>query len=103
MSQVNDVKSLDELIATLGGADASTLSEGPCELLLEHLQAARRGLLGSMAGEYRASLNFAKECLSCITDKGVRTEAKKILQGLLSANSATGMNPAILARTPRAI
>lgn len=84
MPQDDDLKSLDRLIAGLGGADYGTRSRGPCELLLEHLQAARRDLLGSRSGEYRASLRDAEESSVCIIDKSVRTETKKVLQGLLA-------------------
>jgi hypothetical protein len=56
MPQDNGLKGLDKLIADLGGADMGMQTTSPFRLLLEHLQAARRDLLGSMSGEYRASL-----------------------------------------------
>lgn len=78
-----DIKRLDELIATIGGDGTGTRSAGPCELLLEHLEAARRDLLGSMSGEYRVSLQLAKESISCIFDKSTRTAVKDSLRNLI--------------------
>jgi hypothetical protein len=74
---------LDKLVADIGGADFGTRSEGRCGLLLEHLQAARRDLMGSMPGEYGLSLQQAEESLSCISDKNDRNEIKKALRTLL--------------------
>jgi hypothetical protein len=85
------VKSLDELIAGLGGADVGTQSNGPCGLLLEHLQAARRGLLGAMRGEYRLNLEQAKESVGCISDKNSRANAKATLQGLIDSAAANAV------------
>lgn len=76
---------LDRLIADVGGADSGTLSEGRCGLLLEHLQAARRDLLGSMPGEYGLSLHQAVESLGCISDKNRRNEIKKALRTLIDS------------------
>ena len=84
MTQLNALKCLDELISKLGGTDSSTRSKGTCALLLEHLQAARRGLLGCMHGEYMLSLDQAKESIACIPDKGARIKAKQLLQILTS-------------------
>ena len=85
LRQDNDLKCLDGLIAGFGGSyDTGTRSTGSCELLLEHLQSARRDLLGSMRGEYLSNLQFAEDSLSCIQDKILRAETKKTLQGLLS-------------------
>ena len=81
----DDLKCLEELIADLGDADTGTQSQKPRGLLLEHLEAARRDALGSMRGEYRASLEFAVESVVCITDKRVRAKTKTILQGLLDS------------------
>jgi hypothetical protein len=78
MQQVKDLKCLDGLIAAFGAH----------ALLLEHLQAARRGLLGSMQGEYRSSLQFAKEAAVSIVDKSVRAETRKVLQDLLRPRTA---------------
>ena len=80
-----DLRSLDELLIKLGGAEIGTQTEGPCGLLLEHLQAARRDLLGSRGAEYISSLKFARESASCIPGKIDRAEAKGILQGLIDS------------------
>jgi hypothetical protein len=80
-----DLISLDRLIASLGGTVTGGHSAGPCELLLEHLSAARRDRLGRMRAEYMVSLNQAKDSIACILNKGVRAEAKKILQELLDS------------------
>jgi len=85
VQQNKDLNSLDELIANLGGAGIGTHSTGPCGLLMEHIQAARRELLGSMRAEYCSSLQFAKESLACIPGKSARAETKKILQGLIDS------------------
>ncbi len=85
MQQSTDLKSLDELLLKLGGAEIGAQTAGPCGLLLEHIQAARRGLLGSMRAEYNSSLKFAQESLACIPGQAERAEAKGILQGLIDA------------------
>ncbi len=85
MQQDDDLKSLDELIATLGGADTGAQSPGPSGLLLEHLQAARRDLLGSIIGEYRFSLKEAKGSVASILDSTARTEMKRRLQTLIDS------------------
>lgn len=77
------IKRLDQLIARIGGNDVGIPSDGPCQLLLEHLRAARRDLLGCMSGEYRVNLQLAKEAISCILDKSTRTEAKDSLRNLI--------------------
>jgi hypothetical protein len=90
MQQAKDLKCLDGLIAEFGGShNAGGRSNGVHGLLLEHLQAARRDLLGSMRGEYRSSLQFAKESASAIVDKGVRDATRKTLQDLLTPRSST--------------
>ena len=84
-----DLKCLDSLIAGFGGSyDTGERSTGSCELLLEHLQSARRDLLGSMREEYLSSLQFAEDSLSCVQDKILRAETRKTLQGLLSPLAA---------------
>lgn len=86
---MNELKSLDELMVNLGGAGIGTQSAGPCGLLLEHLQAARRDFLGSMRAEYCSSLKFAKESIACIADKSARAGVKQILQGLIDSEAAS--------------
>ncbi|MEO5923680.1 MAG: hypothetical protein ABIR70_07630 [Bryobacteraceae bacterium] len=79
-----NLQCLDGLIVKIGGAnDAGRQTKGPCELLLEHLQAARRNLLGGMLGEARHNLDQAKESAVCIPDKEMRAETKKVLQSLI--------------------
>jgi hypothetical protein len=73
------LKGLDELIARLGSR-----SGAPCDLLIEHLRAARCNLLGSMLGEYSLSLKEAIGSLACISDKGARIEMKARLQSLMA-------------------
>ena len=85
MQPNNDLKSLDDMIAGLGGAVSGRQTTGPCGLLLEHLQAARRGLLGSSRGEYSLSLEQAKESVACIPDKVSRTNTRTTLQGLIDS------------------
>jgi hypothetical protein len=85
VQQDKDLICLDSLIAGLGGTVTGIHSAGVCGLLLEHLQAARRDRLGSMRGEYIVSLKQAKDSVACIADKGIRTETRKILQGLLDS------------------
>jgi hypothetical protein len=87
MQSTTDLKSLDELIANLGGTGIGVQSAGPCGMLLEHVQAARRDLLGSMRAEYSSSLQFAKESLACIQDKTARGEVKRMLQSLIDSEA----------------
>jgi len=88
MQQSAELRSLDELLFKLGGAGIGMQTAGPCELLLEHIQAARRDLLGSMRAEYNSSLKFATESVACIPGKSARAEAKGILQGLIDSEAA---------------
>jgi len=78
---------LDDLIADLGGSDASTHSKSPYGLLIEHLQAARRDLLGSMRAEYGLSLRQATESVTCISDNRARSKTKGALRRLLAARA----------------
>ena len=84
MQRDQDLATLAALIAELGGSNkAGKQSGSPCDLLLEHLDAARRNLLGSMPGEYRMSLQQAKDALPCIADKSTRSEVQQRLKNLL--------------------
>jgi hypothetical protein len=80
-----DLRSLDDLLVRLGGDDIGNSSTGPCGLLIEHIQAARRDLLGSMRAEYCSSLQFAKESIACIPGKDARAETRKIIQDLIDS------------------
>ncbi len=89
MQQNPSLGRLDDLIASLGGGnDPGRHSKGSCDLLLEHLAAARRYRLGSMRSEYAASLEQAKSSIACISAKAVREEAKQTLQHLIAAEKA---------------
>jgi len=80
----SDLKTLDQLIVDAGGAgDAGKQSRGPNSLLLEHLRAARSSLLGSMSGEYRSSLQDAKESTAYISDKNAQSDIRKRLKNLI--------------------
>ena len=84
MQPQQDLKCLDELIADLGGAsDPAKQSGGSCDLLLEHLQAARRDLLGSMPDEYRLNLQQAKESLACISGRSAQAKTRATLLSLI--------------------
>jgi hypothetical protein len=83
--QSADLQSLDDLIAHLGGDGIGMQSAGPSRLLMEHIQAARRDLLGSMRAEYCSSLRFAKDSVACIPGKDSRAETTRILQGLIDS------------------
>ena len=84
MQRDHDLTSLDQLISDVGGAsDAGKQSKGACSLLIEHLRSARTSFLGSMHGEYRSSLEEAKESAACISDKSARTGIEKLLQSLI--------------------
>jgi hypothetical protein len=79
-----DLKSLDQLIVDAGGAgDAGKQSRGSHGLLLEHLRAARSSFLGSMPGEYRSSLQEARESAACISDKNAQRDIRQRLQSLI--------------------
>ena len=85
MPPASSLTSLDQLIAEVGGGgNAGAQSNGPCTLLLEHLRSARTSFLGSMPGEYRSSLQEARESAACIADKTARTTIKQRLQSLIT-------------------
>ena len=88
MQQDKDLKSLDELIAGLGGADFGRQSYTSSGLVLEHLQAARRDLLGLMRGEYVLSLQQAKEFVGSIREQGTRTKTLEALKRLIASEPA---------------
>ena len=81
MLQDEDLKILDEMIADLRGSGAALA----CDLLWEHLEAARRYLLGSMPREYSFCLQQARESVAFIPEQAVGTEAKKILRYLIDS------------------
>jgi hypothetical protein len=78
------LRSLDRLILDVGGAgDAGKLSKNGHGLLVEHLRTARSSLLGAMPGEYKSSLQEAKESAACIVDKNAQVDVKQRLQKLI--------------------
>jgi hypothetical protein len=89
MQRNKTLNCLDALIFDVGGADHGKQSAGSCGLLLEHLQAARRDLLGSMPGGYSLSLHEAEESLACISNKSARAEMKKALRALIGSQGDT--------------
>jgi hypothetical protein len=89
MQQDKDLECLDEMIADLGRSKDAV----PWDLLLEHLQAARRYLLGSMPREYSLSLQQARESVALIPDKIARSETKKILRSLIDSKCQNSNGP----------
>jgi hypothetical protein len=88
MNEEKNLKSLDEMIAGLGGAEANGHSDNGYGLLTEHLQAARRNLLGSRRIEYSLALEQAKESTGCISNKDDRTKTQKTLSGMIDLAKA---------------
>ncbi|MBZ5602959.1 MAG: hypothetical protein LAO79_11685 [Acidobacteriia bacterium] len=80
--QYRDLNCLNGLIANFG--DAGNNAPGAGGALREHLQAARRNLLGAMAGEYSLSLRLAGESAADVQDKAARAEIIRVL-GILTA------------------
>ncbi len=94
MQDVNDhLKLLDQLIAKLGGRDEGIQTEGPCPQLLEHLEAARFELIGSMPTEYALSLRQASDVVYCLPDRDLRDEFTRALDELRSAKKLVGAIP----------
>ena len=84
MLDKTSLQSLDRLILDAGGTgDAGKQSKSPHSLLIEHLRAARSSLLGAMPGEYRSSLQEARESAACIADKTEQVDIKQRLQELI--------------------
>jgi hypothetical protein len=81
MQPDQDLKCLDETIASLGRSH----DMAPCDLLLEHLRAARRYLLAATRDEYRFCLQQAVDSLFVVEDKTSRLETKAVLQRLLGS------------------
>jgi hypothetical protein len=84
-----DLTCLNDLIAGLGSADLGTQTESPSGLLLEHLQSARRSVIGSMRAEYSSNLEQAKDSLACIPNHSHRTAITKALRGLIDSQALT--------------
>ena len=93
MQQNAKLRCLNDLIAELGGADHGMRSESPSGLVLEHLQSARRSLMGAMRAEYSSSLEQARDSVACIPDQRARTEITKALRGLIDSEAFTSRVP----------
>jgi len=93
MPQDEDLKILDEMIAAFGNSH----DLGARDLVLEHLRAARRCLLGSMLCEYRFNLQQAREAVGFLPEKNVQASAKMILLSLYE--SVTPQRRRSIART----
>ncbi len=74
-----DVERLDELVDEL-----SSPAETQCELVREHIEGARAGLMGGIVEEYALNLRLAKETLNCISDPERRQRVGAILHELLA-------------------
>lgn len=70
---------LDQLIDEL-----SDPRKPQCDLLREHLEAARIYCLGDMPAEYQLNLRLAIESLDCIQDPARRHRMKQTLSELAS-------------------
>ncbi len=66
---------LDEFLEQLGGE-----TEAQCELLREHLEAARTYLVGSMPAEFELSLQMAREALNCVSNRELRLRLEDFIQ-----------------------
>lgn len=82
MPHKTDVSRLDHVID-----EVSDPRYSQCELLREHLEAARAYVMGDMPVEYRLTLRLAMEALDCITDHADRHHIKDTLAGLLEGKS----------------
>ena len=78
-----------ENLSRLDGAlnELTDPAESQCELLREHLEAARITLLGEMQEEYALNLRLASNALNCIADVKRRNRLKKLLDDLQSAKA----------------
>jgi hypothetical protein len=68
---------LDRLIA-----DMTKTRKNPLDLLVEHLNGARRYLLSNSTFEYRMSLVEAKKALDCISEKSDRLRLSASIRSL---------------------
>ena len=76
------VSRLDEAIN-----EVSDPSESQCELLREHLEAARIDRLGEMLEEYALNLRMALDALNCIVNRDRRERVHRILKNLLAGKN----------------
>lgn len=80
-----DLSRLDEFLEDLGAE-----TEAQCELLREHLEAARTYLVGSMPAEYELSLQMAREALNCVSNQELRLN----LENFIHSHSTKGSSHA---------
>ena len=92
MQPGRELKEVDQMIASLGVADLGLHSHGPCDLLLEHLRAARTALLGAMHSEYLLSLEQAEDSIACVPSKNLRADMKGLLRALMKSDEAQIVN-----------
>ena len=78
-----------ETLSRLDGAltELADPGESQCELLREHLEAARINLLGEMHEEYSLNLRLASNALNCIADAERRKRLKDLLDDLRLART----------------
>ena len=62
-------------------------AESQCELLREHLEAARINLLAEVEDEYSLNLRLASSALNCIADAERRKRLKIVLDDLQSGKT----------------
>lgn len=82
MPHTIDLNHLDQVINQV-----SDPRESQCELLREHLEAARAYCVGDMPREYSLTLQLAIDALDCISDRGLRHRIKETLHQLLVAQN----------------
>lgn len=79
MTAKTEVERLDQLVDEL-----SAPAETQCELVREHIEGARAGLLGGIVEEYALNLRLASETLNCISDPERRQRVGTVLHDLLA-------------------
>ena len=85
----HDLQCLENLIAGAGGSLGSggRDNQGPCDLLTEHLDTARRALQGNRRDECRMSLSAAMDSLGSIADKSERSRIKIAVRSLIDSQA----------------
>ena len=80
---------ITDTLSRLDGAlnELADPDESQCELLREHLEAARINLLGEMPEEYTLNLRLASNALNCIADRERRKRLQELLGDLQAAKA----------------
>jgi hypothetical protein len=78
MAQTTQSQELAQLDGFL--SELAKETEAQCELLREHLEAARDYLVGAMPAEYRFNLKLAGETLDGVEDKDLRDRLRGFIQ-----------------------